>query len=103
MRLRGAGKIPQLADIGSGDQYSSHHDSDQRPCVPGRKQDFRSDTSVNSSVTREMQPPAVRSQVRVNVIRTRFMPASTGTSVCPVPSRALVATALPFTSTRQDG
>ena len=94
----GAGEIAQFARIGSCNENLSHHDFivATPPTNPPEYEVFHS-RNAKTRASREIHPPAVRSQVRTKLICTRFAPASTGTSICPVTSRAPARTWRPFT------
>src|SRR5580692_3583654 len=106
--LRSAGEVAQLARIRSCDENLSHYDSGSaavsaavpsagsgqygRASCPTARRDAGatvfSNTSTRTIARSEIHPPAVRSEVRIKSICTRFAPACTGTGICPVSSPA---------------
>src|SRR5260370_37934307 len=98
----GACKVAQLARIRGSNQDSRNH-FNSRFGIHVSSTSYRVAANIRSSANTEIQAPAVRSQVRVNAISTRLKPGSTGTSICPVPSRVPARTTRPSTTTRQAG
>src|SRR5580700_8938620 len=97
-------EIAQLARIGGRDQDSTHcfevHEFNDNSLPEGDDGNFPNNAATNRTANSEIHAPSFRSHVRTKVICTRFAPASTGTSICPVLSRVPDSTARPFTSTR---
>src|SRR6202040_2425026 len=86
-----SGKVSQLTGIRSCNQDSPHKIKlpDLRlqagtTAFRGRVGRSRSHTIINITALTEIHPPTALSHVRTNLTCTRFIPASTGTSICPV-------------------
>src|SRR6202035_991150 len=96
---RGAREIAQLPWIGGGNENPPN--PDLHAAVLGNNASLfpRLKIRIKSSAITEIKKPRVRSQVRVNSISTRLAPRSTGTSICPLPSRVPARTVRPLTTT----